>query len=303
MKQIFVVILNWNGKENTIACLESISRLDTSSFSLTVIVVDNASTDDSIPVIKKSFPKTIVLKNPENIGFGEGMNTGILYSVDNHADYVLLLNNDTVVDKHLLVELLSVMESDKTIGVVAPKIYFEKGYEFDKSRYKKEELGKVFWYAGGLMDWNNVIGSHRGVDAVDVGQYETIKETDFASGCCMLVKTDVFTTVGVFDRRYFLYYEDADLSERIKKAGRKVLFCPKGYLWHKNAGSAGGSGSSLQDYYITRNRLLFGMTYAPIRAKISLLRESISMFFSGRRWQKVGVKDFYFGRFGKGSYL
>src|SRR3989344_360711 len=108
--------------------------------------------------------------------------------------------------------------------------------------------------------------------------------------------------VGMFDDKYFLYYEDADLSMRIKKKGFKIVYVPSSIIWHKNAGSAGGSGSMLQDYYITRNRLLFGFRYAPFRSKLALFRESLSLLFRGRQWQKCGVIDFYLGKLGRGSY-
>jgi len=163
-------------------------------------------------------------------------------------------------------------------------------------------LGKVFWYAGGEMDWKNVIGHHRGVDEVDHGQYDDISETGYVSGCCMLLTKKLLEKVGGFDKKYFLYYEDNDLSQRSKRKGFKILYAPKAVIWHKNAGSAGGSGSPLQDYYITRNRMLFGMRYAPLRSKVALVRESIRLLLSGRKWQKAGIADFYKRRFGKGSY-
>lgn len=152
------------------------------------------------------------------------------------------------------------------------------------------------------MDWGNVLGSHRGVNEVDKGQYDRMDRTDFASGCCLLIKREVLETVGMFDEKYFLYYEDSDLAERAKRKNYSIMYAPKAYLWHKNAGSAGGSGSALQDYYITRNRLLFGMRYASIRTRIALLKESMRLLVTGRAWQKKGVRDFYLRRFGKGSY-
>ena len=183
-----------------------------------------------------------------------------------------------------------------------PKIYFAKGHEFHKSRYTEEEKGKVIWYVGGVLDWRNVIGRHRGVDEVDVGQYEKVENTEFATGCCMMIRKEVFKRIGLFDEKYFLYYEDADFSIKAKHAGYKIVYSPKAYLWHINAGSAGGSGSALQDYYTTRNRMIFGMRHAPLRSKISLIRESISLFLTGRDWQRVGIRDFYFSRFGKASF-
>ena len=117
-----------------------------------------------------------------------------------------------------------------------------------------------------------------------------------------MIKRDVLEKVGLFNEKYFLYYEDNDLCQRVKKIGYKIVFAPKSVIWHKNAGSSGGSGSSLQDYYITRNRLVFGFKYAPTRTKFSLIKESVNFFLNGRKWQKKGVMDFYLRRFGKGSY-
>lgn len=99
-----------------------------------------------------------------------------------------------------------------------------------------------------------------------------------------------------------MYYEDADYSVKAKKKGIKILYWPSAIVWHKNAGSAGGSGSTLQDYFISRNRMLFGMRYAPLRARFALFRESIRIMFTGRYWQKRGVIDFYRHKFGKGTY-
>ena len=152
------------------------------------------------------------------------------------------------------------------------------------------------------MDWKNVIASHRGVDEVDRGQFESLEKTDFASGCCIMAKKEVFEKTGFFDEKYFLYYEDNDLCQRAKKLGFEIYFQPKGMLWHINAGSTGGSGSEMQDYYITRNRLMFGFKYAPLRAKFAIFRESAGLLLKGRRWQKKGVTDYYLGNLGKGSY-
>lgn len=299
MPRVFASILNYNGRENTIDCLKSLEKISKNSFYLKIIVIDNASVEKfELP----SFPNLDIhlIMNKRNLGFSGGHNIGIKYALANGADYVLILNNDTVVEKDLIAELIK--SSNGNIGIVAPKIYFYKGYEFHKERYKDKEKGKVFWYAGGSMDWKNVIGSHRGVDEVDNGQYDKVEQTDFSSGCCMLVKKEVFERVGIFDEKYFLYYEDNDLSQRAKKLGFSILYCPKAVLWHKNAGSVGGSGSAVQDYYITRNRMLFGLRFAPFRSRISLVRESLSLLFNGRRWQRRGIFDFYLGKFGKGSF-
>lgn len=306
--KIFVVILNWNGKEFILQCLDSVRKLKTNGGELEIVVVDNASTDGSAELVEQRYKdlpagkaSIKILRNKENLGFAEGNNVGIKYALEDSADFVLILNPDTIVDKDLIVQLIKVHKSDHQIGVVGPKIYFAPGYEFHKERYKPEERGRVIWYAGGLMDWQNVLASHRGVDEVDVGQYNRIEETDFISGCAMLVRKEVFDKIGLLDAKYFLYWEDNDFCQRAKKAGFKLIYVPEVKMFHLNAGSS-ASGSPLQEYYITRNRLLFGLRYASLRTKLALIKESFKLLITGRKWQKIGVKDFYLGKFGRGSW-
>ena len=296
MKKVAIVILHYNGKKDTLECLESISKLSFKNIEPLIIVVDNGSAEE----FKAEGIK--VIRSEKNLGFAGGNNIGINYALGKESDYILVLNNDTIVEENLINELLNVISENKNAGVVVPKIYFTKGQEFHKNRYKEKELGKVIWYAGGIFDWKNIIGYHKGVDDVDTGQYGKIEETEFATGCCFMAKREVFEKAGLLDEKYYLYYEDADLSQRVKKEGYKILFVPKAIVWHNNAGSAGGSGSSLQDYYITRNRILFGLRYAPFRSKLPLIYESFRLLINGRKWQKRGVLDLYLQRFGKGSY-
>jgi GT2 family glycosyltransferase len=301
MKKIAFVILNYNGIADTLSCLKSLEKMIIpKDISYQTFVVDNASADNSVKLLKNN--KNIVLiESPTNKGFSGGNNLGIKMALEQGYDYVGLLNNDTTVDTYLLQNLLDGFSNSK-VGVVVPKIYFMKGFEFHSDRYTKDEQGKVIWYAGGIMDWNNMIGSHRGVDEVDVGQFDTATNIEFATGCCMLASNRAWKEVGMLDEKYFLYYEDSDWSMRIKNCGYTIWYYPKAFIYHKNAGSTGGSGSSLQDYYIARNRLLFGIHYAPVKTKAHLLIEAGRLLTSGREWQKKGVNDFFMGRFGKGSY-
>lgn len=301
MNKVFVVILNYKGHKDTEDLLESLKMINKKSFYLNVVLVDNFP-QDPIKLDEKKY-KELNLKiiyNKVNLGFSGGNNVGIKYSLENGADYILILNNDTYVDKNFIEELLKSF-SEEGVGVVVPKIYFAKGFEFH-DRYKKEDLGKVIWYAGGGIDWKNVLGFHRGVDEVDKGQYGLTEETELASGCCLMLKKEILEKVKGYNEDYFLYYEDADLSMRIKKLGSKIIYNPNAIIWHKNAQSSGGSGSNLQDYYISRNRMLFGLKYASLRAKIALIRESLRILVGGRKWQKIGIKDYYFNKLGKGSY-
>lgn len=265
---------------------------------LFVVVLDNGSREFKLKKEDFKFNLEIIVSK-ENLGFSGGHNL-IIKKIKNEADFILILNNDTILDKNLIEKLTTSFNTG--VGIVSPKIYFSEGSEFHKDRYKKSDEGKIIWYAGGIMDWKTVTGIHRGVDEVDMGQFDKSERTDFASGCCMMIKKEALEKVGVFDERYFLYYEDADLSERFKRHGYKIMFVPEAIIWHKNASSSGGSGSFLQDYYITRNRLLFGMKFASFKIKIFLLLEAIKLMFNGREWQKKGIKDFFRGKFEKGSY-
>jgi GT2 family glycosyltransferase len=308
MIKIFLVILNWNRAADTIDCLESISKARISGFVLQVVVVDNASSDNSVRKIKDAIFKIKVeglalnvISNEKNMGFAAGNNVGIQYALGKGADYVVVLNNDTLVHPDLLIKILGVARQDKLLGAASPKIYFARGFEFYKDRYKNKDLGKVIWYAGGEIDWKNVYGKGRGVDEIDKGQYDEVAECDYATGTCMFIPRRVFEKVGYFDERYYMYYEDTDLSQRIKRAGFKTIYVPNAVIWHKVAQSS-AIGSDLNDYYISRNRLIFGIKYAPLRAKISLIRQSMRFLLRGRKWQKAGVLDFYLRNYGRGSF-
>jgi GT2 family glycosyltransferase len=309
MTRVSIVILNWNRAKDTIQCLLSIGKLTIKDYTLNVVVVDNASSDDSVDKIRKGIKRITgsanitseLVANKTNLGFAGGNNVGIKHSLNHGADFVLVLNNDTVVAKNLIRGLLKTASKYPNAGAISPKIYFAEGYEFHESRYRKAERGKVIWYAGGNIDWANVLGTNRGVDEVDEGQYEKIHKTDFATGACVLLRKQVLKEVGMFDERYYLYLEDVDLSQRMKEKGWEILYSPRGHLWHKVAQSS-GVGSDLNDYFITRNRLLFGMKYAPLRARFALYKESLRLLTSGREWQKKGVIDYYLRKFDRGSW-
>jgi len=300
-KKVFLIILNWNGGEMLLDCLRSIGEIKKTDLALTTVIVDNGSVDDSIKRVLERYPEVRVIRNEMNLGFAEGNNVGMRVALTEGVDYVCLLNNDTRVEADFLTELIKVAETDGQIGVVGGKIYFEKGFEFHKERYPKKDLGKVIWYAGGKVDWQNVYASHRGVDEVDQGQYDKAEETEYVNGCLILIKIRVLEKVGLLDDRYFLYFEENDFCQKAKKAGFKLFYAPKAVIWHLNAGSS-GVGSALHDYFLTRNRLLFGFRWAPFKTKLSLLKESLRILFKGRPWQKIGVRDFYLRKFGRGSW-
>ncbi len=299
--KVSIVVLNWNGEKYISHCLDSLKNLLHTSIEIEKIVVDNDSTDNSVELIKNQFSDCVLLRNPTNLGYAQGNNIGIKYALRKKADFIWILNSDIIVEKSSLIKHIEATALHPNVGIFGCKIYFAPGYEFHKDRYTKNDLGRVIWYAGGQIDWKNVISSHRGVDEIDKGQFDEDVLTDYVTGASMFVRSDVFERVGLFDPNFFLYFEETDFCQRAMKHGYKNMYISSPVVWHENA-QATGMGSPLQDYFITRNRLLFGLKYAPLRAKQALIRESINIYRSGRVWQKQAVVDFFVGRLGKGTY-
>lgn len=299
MIKLCTVILEYQNPKMTLETIGSLlkARLP-EGVKQQLVVVDNSPVPDgSLKKALKKYRNIKLITTLQNTGFAAGNNLGIKYGLRHKADYFLLINNDVLVDRQFLLKLLAAKAD-----LAVPKIYFARGYEYHKDRYQPDELGKVIWYAGGKFDWNEVFGRHLGVDEVDIGQYDKTKAVDFANFCCVLIKKEVIDKIGLLDPRYFLYWEDADFSHRAQLNGFKQTFVPQSKIWHKSSGSS-GSGSQLHDYYITRNRLVFGFKYARLRTKLALLRQSLWQLFAGRPGERKGVIDFYLHRLGKGSWL
>lgn len=297
MKKVVIVIVNWNGITDTEHCLESIKRLKKREIQLETVVIDNGSSNDSVTILKKKYAWATVLALSENLGFTGGNNKGMKYAMEHGADFVWLLNNDTLVHP----DALGLVEAfdDRAVGIAGSKIYFAPGHEYHRDRYDVSDRGKVFWYAGGLVDWKNMYASHKGVDEVDHGQYDVVLKTPFISGCSMMVRRSVIESVGFLDEHFYLYLEDLDYCLRAEAHGYKLLYYPHSVIWHVNAGSTGGVGNPLHDYYITRNRLLVGFRYAPFRTKVALFRESMKFLLLGSVEKKKAVNDALFCRWGK----
>jgi GT2 family glycosyltransferase len=297
MKKLAVITVDYNSHPDTLEFVESFKKLNHSNLDIKLIVVDNGS---KTPL---EIDTTDLIQTGENLGFAGGYNRGIKYAKQWGADYYLIINNDVLFpDKNLLEKLLKVFDIDSNIGVVTSKILFAPGFEYHKSDYKKEDSGKVIWYAGGHFDWANVQTVHRGLDQVDTGQYDHIEEIGFASGCCLMIKKEVIDNVGLFDEQLFTYFEDSDFATRIKKAGFSQYYCGQTYIWHKVSRSA-GIGSPVTDYLTTRNRLVFGFRNASWKTKFALARESLRLLLSGRKGQRQGIWDFLNGKLGRPSFL
>jgi GT2 family glycosyltransferase len=310
MIKISAVILNWNQADLTIACLNSLlSAKRGKEITLEIILVDNHSNEETITKLKKYFDQArfqkrsqkvsfVLIENKDNLGFTGGNNRGIKQALKNGADYIFILNNDTVIAPDCLITLVKAAGDHPKVGIFSPKIYYAPGFEFYQDRYADSEKGKVIWYAGGEVDWVNVLGCHLGVDEVDQGQFDEQKEIFFATGCAFLSRREVFEQISLFDERFFLYLEDLDFSLRAIKAGFRVLFVPGAVVYHKNAASSGGSGSRLQNYYLTRNRLLFGFKHGYWKIKLFLIIDLVKTLLGRDKVRKEAVRDFLAGNFG-----
>lgn len=301
MKQghVGILLLNWNSNQDTEVCVASLQQIKAPSIRVSIIVIDNNSTV-SISHLEKKYNNVTVLTLSENKGFTGGNNEGIKKAFEMGCDAVWILNNDTTVHPNALVSLYTELQTTKT-GMVGSKIYFSPGHEYHKERYKTREFGRVIWYAGGKIDWDNLYGTHRGVDEVDHGQYDDVVETDFITGCSLMVSKECLDNIGLFDERYFAYLEDMDLSMRAHIYGYALRYVPSSIIWHNNAGSTGGAGNTIHQYYMTRNRILFGLRYASARTKFALIRESFRLAAYGTKAQKQAIIDAAKGQWGEKS--
>ncbi len=321
MPRVSIIILNWNGWEDTIECLESVYQITYPNYD--VIVVDNGSQNDSLNKIKdyclgnifiksdyieyqrdnkpiqvveywakdvdsiaiidglfQSLPsnrRLILLKNNENKGFTEGNNIAISFALNFlNPEYVLLLNNDTVVDKCFLTELIEVGEGEQDIGFVGPKIYFYN-YNGDK---------KTIQFAGAEQNTWIFRPKHIGWKETDVGQYDENYEVDYIHGSCILVKVTMIRQIGLLDNSFFSYREENDWGIRGLKKGWKSVYAYRSKVWHKGGGSTNNKvGRYVSTYYLVRNNFLFMKKHATKYQKIVYL----CYFFVIEFWFKFGV--------------
>jgi len=242
---VYIILINWNGLEDTLECLESLRKIAYPKFR--VIVVDNGSKDNQADIIKEKFPEVKLIRNNRNMGYVIANNQGIELALKRSADYILLLNNDIVVERNFLNILINYAERNKDFGILSPKILY---YDSNK-----------IWSVGGkILPGGITILTGKGKDH---NCYTTeVIETDFVSGCAMLIKRSVIETIGFLDPIYFAYFEDADFCLRAKNFGYKIVVIPKSVIYHKKSSSSGKRGSfrrlsPLQYYLLTRNQILF----------------------------------------------
>lgn len=309
MRKVFVILLNWNNWHETRECLESLKEINYSN--VEVLIVDNGSSEETRNEVKRFVTdglgfKIKILWNSTNLGFAGGNNVGIKYALEHGADYILLLNNDTVVAPDFLTELVKVAESDSSFGILGARIY----------KYGTDEL--VF--DGGKISRCMTTGEHakypyfakasQGTQILNI-KYPII---DYITGAAFLIKRQVIERIGLMREEYFLYYEDVDWCIRARYAGYKCVLVPTSKVWHK-VSATNKEGSPSYIYYHTRNGLMLaklnGNTFQKVSAYLIglwiLSKQFLKLFFmpSKRIWAKAmtrGVLDFYRGKVGKYPY-
>lgn len=284
--KVSIIILNWNGWEDTLECLEFLYQINYPNYE--VIVVDNDSVNQSVKRIKSwadethkikyfefftkdlkssnylrykrkfnllpSDEKLLLLKNDKNYGFTGGNNIAINQILkERKSDYVLLLNNDTVVDKKFLTELIKVAEKKENIGILGSKIYY---YNFHGRKDVIQSVGtKVNLYSARFYNYGN--------KQIDKKQFENNKFVDCICGACLLIKREVVQDIGLLNNIFFAYFEDVDWGLRAKKKGYQVACVPNSKIWHKEGMSLKKS-PEISLYYCTKNAFLIEKIHANI---------------------------------------
>lgn len=243
LPKVTIITLNWNGKVDTLECLNSLRQLRYANFD--TVVVDNGSTDGSVDTLRAQHPDITVLANDKNLGYAEGFNIGIRRAYQNGADYFLIVNNDTVLDPDALAEMVKIAEQDARIGFVS---------------------GKVFWYTkrdvlqtvGRLNDPLLLIGPHIGSGQVDHGQFDQVCDYDFVDDVFLLVRRAAYEAVGGYDPAFFLYFEETDWCARVRRAGFRIVYAPGSRIWHKGIiGNENLPLSPKRIFYLQRNEIPF----------------------------------------------
>jgi GT2 family glycosyltransferase len=243
--QLVAVVLSWNGRDDTLACLDSLQGIDT-------ICVDNGSEDGSADAVAERFPGVELIRTGVNLGFAAGNNVGIRRALKRGADWVLLLNNDALVQPGFAAALAAAPGRHPDAGVLACKVY-------------ELEQPDVLWYAGG--SFNPLLGYSgrvRGAHRRDDGRFDEEIEVDWATGAAMAVSRQALERAGLLDEELFAYVEDVDWCLRIRKAGLRVVFVPQARVWHRVSASTGGPASPTSLRYHCRNTLAVSERHRPL---------------------------------------
>lgn len=297
---VYIIVLNWQNVNDTLACLRSLHKLDYPNY--TVLVVDNASHNGSVETIRSIFPEVTIIELPNNLGYAGGNNRGIAHALSDGADYIWLLNDDVVVDKNSVTALVAVAQANPTVGFLGPKVYIQ-------------ENPRRILTAGILLD-EQFHAQHRGIGELDEGQYDEITAVDSLSGCALLASRKMIEDVGLLDEDYFAYREEVDWCYRAKQAGYKILLAPQAHVWHPDTRTR-DVDSPLVTYYMARNRLLFAkkhrLGHKYIARCLALYLIRIANWTVRPKWRHKkreqrdallrAVTDFGRGRFGRAEWI
>lgn len=285
-KSVAIILINWNSFSLTHNCIESIEHSGETNFD--IILVDNASDDGSGKKLKELHPQIILLDSSENKGFAGGNNIGMNWSIDQGYTYSFLLNNDTVVAEFFLSPLIKFLEENPNAGAVQSKIYF---------LHNKD----LIWNAGVQYHQWFCSFTTDGYNELDKGQYDQTKKIDSITGCAFFVRNSILEQTGLFDENLFMYYEDADLSFRIKNRGYFLQYLPASTIYH----IAGMSSKETEKtktgflhprvhYFNSRNRIWFIKKYTKWYAWPTVLLYHIvnylilmGYFISRNRFEKL----------------
>ncbi len=247
---VISVILNTNRHDDTLACLASLQA--NTYKNQRAIVLDNHSTDGSVEAIRQKFPATQIIELAENRGYAGNNNVGIQAALDQHADWIFVLNEDTELAPDCIEVLVKVGESDPRIGMVGPLVYHH-------------DEPSVIQSAGGFMNRNWEAG-HLGKDEPDTGQFNAPHPVEWLTGCSILARRAAIEQVGMIDERFFIYFEETEWCVRVGKAEWKLLNVPQAKLWHKGVKRNYEPKPSFT-YYCTRNRFfMLAKHRAPVMA-------------------------------------
>ncbi len=239
------LVLTWNSEPVIARCLRSLTK---AMPALHVLVVDNASSDGTVALVRDRFPEAEVLETGANYGFAGGCNAGLRQLIDAGFDAVLLLNPDAFIASDATALLIQHLESDLDCGAVSPLIH--------------DHPSDVVWFAGSDIDWSTGATYHRGQGDTPEAFGSVPIPTDRMNGGAVLLRVAALLDVGLFEEGYFLYYEETDLSVRMAGAGWRLTVLPTARAWHEASSSTGGTLGPVYNYYLTRGRLNFLRIFA-----------------------------------------
>ena len=300
---VAVIILVWNSVGDTLECLKSLSQ---STYpNQQIVLVDNGSRDGVVASILRAYPDVRVLELGTNVGFSAGNNAGIQYAMDRGFEYMLLLNQDTLVASDMLGELVTFAEAHPRAGLIGPAVHCTG-------------TGQTLYALGGMIQWSKGLTCNRGMfEHADRFPCPAEPErVDFVPGCGMLVRRRFLEKAGLLDPQYFFNYEEVEWAVRGRRCGSEAWFLPSARMWHKVSASLGVS-SPANTYYMTRNALRFFWTNGTgfrrwsatlqilLRTARSVAAWSLRPRYKEEQYRRrtlanlFAMRDFAFGRFGK----